>query len=59
MLFFRKQSLAPGQEHDLKVTAVQINSHEGIKGVEPVKRNCFFPGEKKLNLFKVTIEIIY
>lgn len=54
LCLFRKQSLAPGQEHDLKVSAIQINSDDGIKGVEPIKRNCFFPGEKKLDMFKVT-----
>ena len=55
----RKQSLAPGQEHDLKISATVINSDKAIKNVDPEKRNCYFPGENALDLFKVRYDFIF
>ena len=50
----RKDDLGPGSEHMIQVSATAVNSDQALKTIDPDKRNCFFDGERKLQLFKVS-----
>ena len=51
----RKESLNPGSEGDLKISATIVNSDTSLRIIQPHKRNCYFDGERKLKLFKVIL----
>eukprot|EP00088_Acartia_fossae_P031474 TRINITY_DN32353_c0_g2_i1.p1 TRINITY_DN32353_c0_g2~~TRINITY_DN32353_c0_g2_i1.p1 ORF type:complete len:431 (-),score=50.76 TRINITY_DN32353_c0_g2_i1:35-1228(-) len=52
MLKLKKNNLEPGKEHSMQISATVINSDPEIVNIDPLKRDCYFHGEKQLTLFK-------
>ena len=46
-------SIEPGHEHFLSVSTTILRADHEIRGIHPKKRNCYFPDEGNLTLYKV------
>ena len=44
--------LRPGHNNFVSMSATKITSNEGIKGIKPQLRTCYFSDEKKMNVHK-------
>ena len=49
-----KQSflIRPGLESNVAITATSVISDGSIESIDPAKRNCYFPHEKSLKLYR-------
>ena len=45
-------TLSPGRENYIALSAFEIYADEGLKSINPSKRNCYFPDESPLDMHK-------
>ena len=52
MMQMKSKVLSPGREHFVQLSSYIISADDDIKSISPEKRECFFPDERHLTLYK-------
>ena len=52
MMQMKSKVLSPGREHFVQLSSYIISADDDIKSISPEKRECFFPDESHLTLYK-------
>ena len=49
----------PGHKNQVALSAVKVNASDGIRDIDPAKRNCYFPDETRVRLTEdLTFEVL-